>query len=168
MAELTRIHKEMIVVLLAQFRSPAVVAAQMREEHGVEVPIQQIVKYDPSRPSFEAGDNWRAIFDATRRAYLNDVLSVPIAHQAYRLNVLQEALEAARRARNWRLLRELLEQAAKEIGGALTNSREVSINDQRRAKHMTSEDRRQYLGSLIADAMAATRDSATEDDETKH
>jgi hypothetical protein len=167
-AELTHAQKETIIVLLAEFRSPSIVVAHMREEHGLELSIQQIVKYDPTRPSYDSGESWRAIFNVAREAYLRDISKVPIAHQAYRLNVLQEALGAAKKARNWKLAAELLEQAAKEVGGALTNSRDVNISDQRRARDMSSEERRQALGSILAEALASSPNPASKDDETKH
>jgi hypothetical protein len=153
MAELGNEDKHTIVLLLAQFHSPAQVAAYMRQEVGLDVPIQQIVKYDPTRCSYEAGERWRPIFEASREKYLKDVSNVPVAHQAYRLNLLQEAVDAARRSRNWRVVAELLGQAAKEIGGVFTNSRQLSVSDGRRARDMTSDERRELLGSMISEAL---------------
>jgi hypothetical protein len=69
------------------------------------------------------------------------------------LNLLQEAVDAARRSRNWRVVAELLGQAAKEIGGVFTNSRQLSVSDGRRARDMTSDERRELLGSMISEAL---------------
>lgn len=163
MAELSNIHKEAIVVALARFRSPTEVAAMLKADFELDLgehAVQQIVKYDPTRPAFEAGEKWRPIFEAAREAYINDVKLVPAAGQAYRLNTLQEGIEAAKKAKNWRLVADLLEQVAKEVGGVLTNSRDLNINDGRRAKDMTTEDRRSLLGSILAEELAKAKPEA--------
>lgn len=154
MAELSEPHKEQIVVLLAHFRGAAEVAVAMKNDHGLELTVQQIVKYDCAKPSYEAGEKWRPIFEAARQAYLEDVKTVPAANQGYRLQMLQEGIEAARKAKNWKLLSDLLEQAAKEVGGVLTNTRELNVNDSRRVKDMSSEDRKAMLGSILAEELA--------------
>lgn len=156
MAELDHAEKETIVSMLAQFRAPAEVASFFRSEYGITLSLQQIVKYDPTRSSFEAGDKWRSLFDCVRSRYLGDIAAVPIAHQAYRLNLLQEAVDAARRSRNWKLLCDLLEHGAKEVGGALTNERKLALNGNADPplREMSSSDRAALLGRIVADALA--------------
>ena len=51
---------------------------------------------------------------------------MPVAHQAYRLRVLNRALERAEKSGNTTLVLQILEQAAREMGGAFTNRREVT------------------------------------------
>jgi hypothetical protein len=152
MAELTTEQKHSIIVLLAHFRSPTEIAAHARQELGVELSVQQIVKYDPTRAGYEAGEKWRPIFEAARESFLGDVLKVPLAHAAYRLNLLQEGVEAARKARNWKLVAELLTHAAKEVGGAFTNERQLRVTDGLSARDMSPEERRELLTSRILDA----------------
>jgi SLT domain-containing protein len=83
---------------------------------------------------------------------------VPVANQAFRLNELHDLYKKAKKAKNMKLAADLLEQIAREVGGVLTNSRELNINDARRAKDMTPEDRRTMLGSIIAEELAKKRD----------
>lgn len=157
MAELEHHQKEQIVVLLAKFRTPSEIAALLKQEAGIDLTVQQISKYDPSRTAFDAGERWRPIFEAARKQYLTAVEDVPIANQGYRLQLLQEASDAARRARNWKLMAELLEQAAKEVGGVLTNQREMAVADFRPVRAMTAEERIQQLGLLISEAIQRTK-----------
>ena len=70
MAELEHHQKEQIVVLLAKFRSPSEIAALLKDETGIDLTVQQISKYDPSRAAFDAGQRWRPIFEAARKQYL--------------------------------------------------------------------------------------------------
>src|SRR3954469_12946036 len=140
-AELSNAHKEAIVVALARFRSPSEVAALMRADFGLDLgehAVQQIVKYDPTRPAFEAGDKWRAIFDLAREAYSKDMEKVIVANQAWRLNELHDLYNLAKKAKNTKLAADLLEQIARECGGVMTNSRELTVNDKR--EKMTAED----------------------------
>lgn len=153
MAELTDQQKEEIVLLLARFRGPAEVKVAMQTEHGLDLPLQQIVQYDPSRPAYTAGEKWRPIFDAARKMYLEEVAAVPIANQGFRLNELNELYQRAKKAGNLKLAAELAEQAAKEVGGVLTNARELNIKDGRRPRDMTPEDRTAAIGALISEAL---------------
>lgn len=52
--------------------------------------------------------------------------SIPIDQQSYRLHVLQQNLERAEQRGNAGLAISILEQAAKELGGAFTNRRELT------------------------------------------
>jgi hypothetical protein len=158
-AVLSEPHKEEIVIQLARFRRPAEVVEYMRDEHEIELTVQQVRTYDPTNPRFEADrDKWPPIFEAARKAYIEDVKLVPVANQAFRLNELHDLYKKAKKAKNMKLAADLLEQIAREVGGVLTNSRELNINDARRAKDMTPEDRRTMLGSIIAEELAKKRD----------
>lgn len=156
MAELTEDQKRQIVVGFAHFKSPAEIRALMREEHGLELEFRQITTYDPQRANFEASDKWREIFDIHRNAYLEDVKAIPISSQAYRLNVLQEELTKARKMNNAILAAQLLEQAAKEMGGLLTNARSLDVNDKRRGElfELTPEERREKAKELLREVFA--------------
>jgi hypothetical protein len=148
-AELSEHHKEAIVLLLARYRTPAEVALVMREEFELELAIQQIVKYDPSRPVYEAGERWLPVFEAARKAYIEDAAAVPVANQGFRLNLLQQGIDAAKKSKNWKLVAELTEQASKEVGGVFTNIRDLNVNQTGRA-------RRELLASAIAEHYTKT------------
>lgn len=154
MANLSEPQKREIVEALAGFCDPSSIVAHFRSEHGLDLSHKQVGRYDPTRSYYDAGDRWREIFFARREVYLKNVEAVPIAHQGYRLNMLQKGVEAAEKARNWPLVAQLLEHAAKEVGGVLTNQRELKVDDRRRAiDEMTSDERRAALVEIIRQAM---------------
>lgn len=160
MAVLSEAHKEAIVIQLAHFRRPAEVVEFMREHHELDLTVQQVRTYDPTNPRFEADrDKWPPIFEAAREAYITNVKAIPIANQAFRLNELADLYDKAKKQKNYKLAAELAEQAAREVGGVLTNSRELNINDGRKAREMSPEDRAAALGAIISDAMAAAKDA---------
>lgn len=155
MADLTEPQKYEIVEALACYCEPSTIIARFRLEHGLNLTHKQVGRYDPTRPYYEAGDKWRDIFDARRKKYLENVASHPNAHQGYRLGLLQEGIEAAKKAKNWPLVAQLLEQSANEVGGVLTNERNLKVDDSRtqRARDMTPEDRKLAMAELIRQAL---------------
>ncbi len=166
MPDLAERQKLELVGLLACFREPTAIIAHFRTEHGIELSHKQVGGYDPTRSYYDAGERWREIFDVRRKAYLDDVSNIPVAHQGYRLNALQIGTEAAMKAKNWALMARLLEQAARDVGGVLTNRSNVRLDDNRRqrAVDMSPEDRRLALAQVIADAMASRASNCAERD----
>jgi len=127
MAKLTEPQKLFIVQALACYDTPTQVAEAVRNEFGIEVDRRRVHEYDPTKV---AGRNMaaklRAIFDETRKAFLADVSTIPIASQAYRLRSLNRLLNKVEGQGNTALAAQIIEQAAKEAGGAFTNRREVT------------------------------------------
>jgi len=122
MAKLTEPMKLFIVQALACFDTPTQVAKAVKEEFGVEITRQQVQRYDPTKVLGEdCSKKNRAIFEATRKEFLEDVGRIPIAQQAYRLRVLQRTLDKVEGQGNTAMVSQILEQAAKESGGAFTN-----------------------------------------------
>lgn len=162
MAELNDAQKLELVEELACFVSPKEIIARFRQEHGVELSYNQVGLYDPTRTYFEAGDKWREVFDNRRKRFLEDVDAVPASSQAFRLHRLNEGAEKARLQGNYKLMAELLEQAAKEQGGLLTNQRSMRIDDNRAndPRSMTPEDRRMALADLLHGALEVARERA--------
>jgi hypothetical protein len=154
MAEFSDELKLEIVTRLAQFEAPGDILRDLGTR-GIQSDYTQVGSYDPTRPYYEAGEKWREIFDAVRKAYLTDVAAVPVANQGYRLNILQKGLEAAVRSHKWDLAASLAEQASKEVGGVFTNIRELGLNDSRRPKaaDLSPEDRKAVLADLIRSMM---------------
>lgn len=127
MAALTDPAKLFVVQALACFDTPSQVASAVKQEFGLEVSRQQVSIYDPTRPAGRSlSKKLAATFQATREAFLKEAATVPVAHQAYRLRVLNRALERAEKSGNTTLVLQILEQAAREMGGAFTNRREVT------------------------------------------
>lgn len=159
MADLTDDQKLEIVAALACFREPAAIIAYFQSEYGLVIDYKQVARYDPQRSYYAGGEKWREIFDAKRKAYLHDVATVPIANQGYRLNAIQTGVDAAMKAENWMVMARLLELAAREVGGLLTNQHNVRIDDNRpkRAIDMNPEERRAALSDLIRQAIENRR-----------
>ncbi len=67
--------------------------------------------------------------NATRAAFLADAATIGIAHRAVRLRTLGRLADRAEAMGNLALAAEILEQAAKEVGNAFTNKREVAGDD---------------------------------------
>jgi hypothetical protein len=124
MAELTEDQKVFIVRELACFGSPSDVAAAVKEEFGVEITRMQVRNYNPTQT--DVAKKWKALFEATREAFLKDSASIGIAQKVYRLRELQTWYQWAKGKKNAGLAREILKQAAEEEGGAYTNRRELT------------------------------------------
>lgn len=155
MADLSADIKLFIVQSLARFSTPAEVVALVQDDFGVETSIQQVRTYNPAHPKFEAGEKWRPIFDALRKSYLEDLASIPIASKAYRLNALQKNYERAVRVGNLHMANAILEQAAKEVGGILTNARSVKLeSDELGFRALTPEERRIRVSEILREAIA--------------
>lgn len=141
----------MIVTALACFETPAEIVRRLRDEEAVETVHVQVIRYDPRSIYFEAGDKWREIFESTREKYLAEVAAEPIANQRYRMAELQKLYtKAAKDEKQIEVAASLLEQAAKEVGGALTNERNVKLR--REGEPETPEDRRRMVSDIIAEA----------------
>lgn len=115
---LTEIEKIFVVQQLAMYQTPSETVDLVKEEYGKIVSRQAIFKYNP-----ESGravrKKWRDIFYATRNKYLAEIANIPLAHQAYRLRVLQDWLDRENRKKdpNIRVILRILVLAAKEVGG---------------------------------------------------
>lgn len=127
MAKLTEPIKIAIVQALACFDTPSEIAKAVKEEFGLVITRQQVAGYDPTKATCKGmAKKLRAIFESTRAAFLNDITTIPIAQQAVRLRTLQKELEKAKASGNSQLVLDVLERAAKELGGAFTNRRELT------------------------------------------
>lgn len=127
MAKLDDRVKQFIVQALACYDTPSQVAASVKEEFGVTITRMQAQAYDPTKALAARGlsKKWRDLFEATRKAFVDDASRIPIAQQSYRLRRLQQLHDTAAARNNAQLAAAMLEQAAKEIGGAFTNRREL-------------------------------------------
>lgn len=159
MAILTEEQKREIVLSLAGFMSPAAIRVKMKEDHGLDLEYRQITVYDPTRTHFEGSQRWRDIFEAARKNYVEDTLTVPVANQGYRLRTIQGLLDKALEQGNMVMAMQLMEQAAKEVGGLLTNARQLNVSDNRGGTmDLTPEERRAQAVELIREALAKQAD----------
>jgi hypothetical protein len=129
-AKLSREQQTYVVQALACFDSPSVVAAAVRKEFSVTLTPQSVEAYDPTK---KAGRNlaarWKALFEETRKTFLEDTASIAISHRAVRLRALQRMADKAETQGNMVLASSLLKQAAEEVGGSYTNRRELTGKD---------------------------------------
>lgn len=144
--------KAHIVTLLAQFCGASEITKVIEAEHSVRVDRFQVRTYDPTKLAFAAGEKWRSLFDGVRAEYLTQLEAIPIAHKGYRLNQLQRNYDRASQAGNLVLANAILEQAAKEVGGALTNNQNIRVQSE--IEQMSWEERRAALRELIRRAIA--------------
>lgn len=132
-AKLNQEQQTFAVQSLACFDSPSVVAAALRKEYGVSITPQSIEAYDPTKKAgAKLAAKWRALFEETRKTFLEDTATIAISHRAVRLRALQRMAEKAEGQGNMVLAANLLEQAAKEVGDSYTNRRELTGKGGRR------------------------------------
>ncbi|VFR20235.1 Phage protein [plant metagenome] len=125
MAKLTDTHKRFVVQALARYESPQDVADAFQDEFGIEVHRAQMAQYDPTKASGkDMAPKWRELFKQTRETFKAAVDEIPIAQQAFRLHRLGKIHDRHLQRGNLVGAASILEQAAKEVGGAFTNRRE--------------------------------------------
>lgn len=163
MAKLNEDVQTLIVNELACFRTPSEVADLVKEAFGLVVDRRQVQLYDPDRAGKKPADRWCALFTATRAQFLKTKAGLAISHRNWRLRELEDMARAAKKRKDYRLARELLEQAAKEEGEVYTNHRAkepVSETDEQRVARMRATLAEMDEKTLGAPSLAIVRDAA--------
>lgn len=125
--KLTDEARTFVVQALACFDTPAQAAAAVKKEFGLSITPQGCEAYDPTkRAGAKLSAKWAALFEETRKTFLEDTSRIGISHRAVRLRALQRMAEKAEDMKNLPLAAQLYEQAAKESGDAYTNRRELT------------------------------------------
>ncbi len=128
--KLTNEIRAFVVQSLAMFDSPNTVAESVKKEFGIEITRQSIEHYNPtSRQGRDLSKKWADLFEATRKEFLDDTKAIAISHRSVRIRALQRMADAAEKRGNIALAAQLIEQAAKEMGGAFTNRHEHTGKD---------------------------------------
>jgi hypothetical protein len=139
MAALSVNVKRYIVQALACFDTPNQVSKAVKDEFGLDVPRSQIQRYDPTKShGQDLSGPLRTLFEETRAKFRSDVEAIPIANQTYRLNSLNRMLLIAESKSDAALAASLMEQAAKEVGGAYTNTRRLEGGDPKKPVRVTT------------------------------
>lgn len=126
--ELTDEVKIFIVQRLACWDTPSQVAKSVNDEFGLNLPRQNIHKYDPTvKAGQELSEKLRTIFEETRKAFTEETSAIGIAHKAVRLRALDRMARTAEDRGNILGAAQLIEQAAKEVGGAFTNKHQHEL-----------------------------------------
>lgn len=127
MAALNDDVKLFIVQANACYDTPSVVVDAVKAEFSLAVTRQQVELYDPTkRAGRKLAGSWKAIFEETRKAFLEDTAAIGISHKAVRLRTLQRMAAKAESMGNMALAAQFMEQAAKECGNAYTNRQVVA------------------------------------------
>ncbi len=126
MSDLTNEAKAFIVQGLASYMTPTEVVNAVKEEFGIEVSRQTASAYDPNKAQGKGlAQEWRDLFEECRKRFNENLLDIPIANKAYRLNMLDRMARDAEKSKNRPLAAALAEQAAKEMGEVFTNKQKV-------------------------------------------
>lgn len=126
MAALSPEVKAFIVQALACFDTPTKIASQVKQEFGLDITIQQVSSYDPTKAiAKNLGKKWIDLFNTTRKRFQTELSDIPIANKAYRLRALDRMMTRAEGMKNMALAASLMEQAAKEVGDAYSNKQKV-------------------------------------------
>ena len=131
MTNLTDDIKVFIVQQLACHNSPSQVAEYVYEEFGIKLERGKVQKYDPTKVAGkQLSKKYREIFEATRKAFLNETSQIPIASKSFRLRSLQRIHDNLVVKKNFAQAAAILEQAAKEVGGFYSHRNQlVPTND---------------------------------------
>jgi hypothetical protein len=126
MAALTTEVKAFIVQGLACFDTPSQVAQAVKQEFGIDITRQQVAQHDPTKVAgINIATKWKTMFEEVRNRFREETSDIPIANKAYRLRALDRMAAKAEGIKNMALAAQLMEQAAKEMGGAYTNRQQV-------------------------------------------
>lgn len=127
MAALSEEVKSFIVRSLACFNTPQEVADLVKEEYEIDIVRGHVAKYDPTKVQGKSlGAKYKAIFEATRKSFLEDMSQIPMANAAVRVQELSKMFNEARNRKNNVLAAQHIEQIAKEVGGSYTNKVKLS------------------------------------------
>ena len=146
-------QKRFIVQSLARFESPSELVQLLKQDYDVEVTPQALQGYDPTKTNGQnLSKQYKELFEETRQQYLSDVNSIGIAQRAFRLNKLHDMAMAALSRKNYAQAAQFMEQAAKEVGGAFTNKREIGGPNggpiEHEHHHLTDEQRMERIAAI--------------------
>ncbi|VXA55445.1 conserved hypothetical protein [Acinetobacter proteolyticus] len=128
MARLNKRVKLYIVRSLAMFDTPTETAKAVQEEFGITVSKQQCEAYDPTKKTGQdLSEDLKTEFYRVRKEINKNLDSIPIANIFYRLQRLQKLIDHPQYKENPILIPNLLQQAAKEIGGLYTNTTKTQL-----------------------------------------
>ncbi|MDQ7251021.1 DUF2280 domain-containing protein [Dongia sedimenti] len=155
MSKLSDDIRAFIVKELACFETPSAIALVVKERFGVEIDRRQVYGYDPDAARPPAA-RWLELHAATRKRFLEEVGSIPIANKSYRLQQLDRLTRNAIDRGNAKLAAELMEQAAKECGDAYSNKVRLTGADGGPVRHevVTSEQAERDLDEIFGESTA--------------
>ncbi len=124
---LTMGQKHFVVESLACGRYPHEVVEAVKERFGIDVSIQRIECYDPTKVAGRSlSMELQLLFVSARDKYVAEMKHIAVSHQVWRVDLLDRLVARTYKKGNVPLTAELLEQAAREVGGMYTNARVFS------------------------------------------
>ena len=146
---LTLEQKRFIVESFACFQGVNEIAAGLKQRWNVKLDQRHIATYDARRPTARLGRGLRLYYDQCRKAYVEGVAEVAIAHQAHRLRLVTRIVEKATTSKDYAAALKGLELAAKEMGGALSGHTTVRHEGMIGHVHATVEEARAELAARL-------------------
>ncbi len=125
MKKLEKEVKQFITQQLARFCTPQEVVELVKINFNITITRQHVFYFDAEKNQ-NISEHWKAIFDATREKFLNDVVDLPLSKKIVRIKKLSKFVEKFEENENYVAAAAVLKQIAKETGGMFTNRREVS------------------------------------------
>lgn len=126
--ELSFVVKRDIVQRLARFEGPTAIAKALKAESGgsLDLTPQRVAYYNPHTKAGAAlAPDLKALFEETRKAFLEDVSKIGIANKAVQLAALDRALTLAETRGQIPMVIALVEAAA-DISGTITKKHELT------------------------------------------
>ena len=141
--------KRRIVILFAQFQRVNDIHRTIVAEFGMDLDLRTIAHYDPDRPQARIGQGLRKLHASAREAWCGETAKIGISFQGQRLRLIEKAIEGAERSKDWGNVAKLIELAAKERGGVLTNVSKVEHGGAVAQVHMTADEARNELAARL-------------------
>jgi len=117
MRRLPEAIKRRIVEHLACYQPYAEISRLIEQEYDVTLTPRHVRAYDPTSPQYSGAPRWVEYHKTVRNRFAQEAGQIAITQQAYRLHTLDKLVDRAIEQGNSRLAAQLLEQAAKEVGG---------------------------------------------------
>lgn len=112
------------VTELASFRPLSEVMEALKNDFGVEIARQSVQRYDPTTYAGQSlNEKLKALFHATRKLWLEETSNIAIAGRAGRLRRLERMADKAENMNNLGMAKDIVKQAAEEMGDVFTNKR---------------------------------------------
>jgi hypothetical protein len=142
--------KHLILDKYAAFLPISEVQKAVFAETGIHIPLPVIARYDVSKPACAISQPLRDYAAAARKAYVDGVANVAIAHQAHRLRLVGKLIDKASTSKDFSAALKGLELAAKEMGGVLAGHSVVEHRGVVGHVHANIEDARREVAMRLA------------------
>lgn len=160
-SNLTEEQRAWLVTAWATFKRAPDIVTEFEQTFGFKLATPNAHKYNCSGiTSIEEAKHrglakWMDLHNKVRTEFEAAIKDIPIANATYRMQQLDKMFEDAMGKRNFRMAASLLEQAAKESGGAFSNKRVVEGNVEHKHEHDVPMDiKRTAIATKIRDLIA--------------